>query len=270
LEGHIGKVCSVAFSPNGMRIASGSADGTIRLWDALTGQPIGPAFRGHRGWVASTAPFPHSSRVTSASLDGTVRIWDRQTHHQIGDPLVSNVEGLIYISVSPDETRIAAATASGSIYLWDTESRKLISRTESSVSTIISLKFSSIGSELIVACIDGSVSRWNAKDGKLIRASVSHGNLISGHDRVVSFDTQRGWQGGESETGVLHWSPSEDPDVGLWAYADGMLIRSDGPDSVTIFDVAGHLEKPEQQEAVPTLVPDKIVSRVSYCNSAHC
>jgi WD40 repeat protein len=203
-------------------------------------------------------------------LDGTIRIWDRQTRHQIGDPLVSNAEGLISVTVSPDGIRIAAATASGSIYLWDAKSRKLISRAESSMDGITSLKFSSISSELIVARIDGSVSRWNAKDGNLIEAPVSRGNLTSGHDKVVSFDMQRGWQSGESATGVLHWSPSDDPDVGLWAYVDGMLIRSDRSDSVTIFNIAGPLEKHEEEEAVPIFAPDTVVSRAPHCHPAHC
>jgi WD40 repeat protein len=75
LTGHTSAVFSVAFSPDGHRIVSGSSDNTVRLWDAETGQPIGQPLTGHTEAVNSVAFSPDGHRIVSASADKTVRLW---------------------------------------------------------------------------------------------------------------------------------------------------------------------------------------------------
>ena len=70
-------VQSVAFSPDGMRLASASGDGTVRLWAAPTGQPVGKPFEGHTAAVSSVAFSPDGTRLASGSEDKTVRLWER-------------------------------------------------------------------------------------------------------------------------------------------------------------------------------------------------
>ncbi|SFH39332.1 WD domain-containing protein, G-beta repeat-containing protein [Nitrosospira sp. Nsp14] len=75
MRGHEDGVWSVAFSPDGTRIVSGSSDKTLRLWDATSGQSIGAPLRGHEDWVLSVAFSPGGKRILSGSSDRTVRWW---------------------------------------------------------------------------------------------------------------------------------------------------------------------------------------------------
>ncbi|KAL2816139.1 WD40-repeat-containing domain protein [Aspergillus granulosus] len=90
LEGHSGLVTSVAFSPNGQLLASGSLDRTVRLWDTATGGlkqtledtttgGLQQTLEGHSLWVTSVAFSPNGQLLASGSVDGTVRLWDTAT-----------------------------------------------------------------------------------------------------------------------------------------------------------------------------------------------
>ena len=76
LTGHTDWVDSVAFSPDGKTLASGSADGTVRLWDVATGRAVGSPLTGHTDFVASVAFSPDGKTLVSGSGDHTVRLWD--------------------------------------------------------------------------------------------------------------------------------------------------------------------------------------------------
>ena len=74
LEGHGDAVNSVCFSPDGCRLASGSNDETVRLWDVETGVCV-KTLEGHGDWVFSVCFSPDGRRLASGSDDSTVRLW---------------------------------------------------------------------------------------------------------------------------------------------------------------------------------------------------
>jgi hypothetical protein len=120
---------SVAFSPDGARLVSGSWDKTLRLWDAKTGQPIGEPWRGHEDEVRSVAFSPDGTRLVSGSFDKTLRLWpasktwadelckkiahnmSRKKWHEWVSPDIDYIEQCPGLPIPPDDPETASSTA---------------------------------------------------------------------------------------------------------------------------------------------------------------
>ena len=121
---HLGAVNAVAFSPDGQRIVSGGADGTIRLWRAGDMQPLQLLF-GHTGRVLSVGFSPDGQRIVSAGFDSSVRVWDVASGEE-----VSRLEGhtgrVWSVGFSPDGERIVSAGDDSSVRVWESARRLLL------------------------------------------------------------------------------------------------------------------------------------------------
>ncbi|MBM5817458.1 MAG: hypothetical protein FJ083_13005, partial [Cyanobacteria bacterium K_Offshore_surface_m2_239] len=193
LKGHTSWVRSVAFSPDGKRIVSGSDDKTLRIWDSATGKPIGPPLQGHSNTVASVAFSPDSRYIVSGSLDSTLRLWDATTGKTIwesGEPnlfssfmLQLGIADAVYsVAFSPDGKHIVSGSSNNILRLWDSATGKLIGEPlRGHTSWVLPVAFSPDGKLIISGARDKTVRLWNAATGKQI------GLALQGHaDSVFS------------------------------------------------------------------------------------
>src|SRR5258706_15638863 len=96
-ELHTHSVLSVAYSPDGRHIISGSHDYTIRTWDAKTGAPVGDPLKGHTRSVMSVAYSPDGRHIISGSHDNTIRTWDADAGAAVGEAFEGHIHSVLSV-----------------------------------------------------------------------------------------------------------------------------------------------------------------------------
>jgi WD40 repeat protein len=165
LYGHTDWVNSVAFSPDGGRIVTGSLDQTARLWDAQTGTPL-LELKGHTGFVRTSAFSPDGTRILTGSDDGTARVWDARTGALL---LVLKGRGsLSRAAFSPDSMRIFTdSNDSGTV--WDARTGVPLLELKGYAGAVSCIAFSPDGERVVtggaVSDARGQTIVWDARAG---------------------------------------------------------------------------------------------------------
>ena len=157
-EGHLSPVSSVAYSPDGKYIVSGSYDGIIKIWDANTGKYLKTLLGGSRT-IFSLAFSPDGSRIVSCSVDNTIKIWNANTGECI-KTLKGDNDRFYSVAYSPDGTKIISCSADRYIKIWDANTGQCLQTLEGHSDFVSSLAYSPDGTKIISGSDDTTIKIW--------------------------------------------------------------------------------------------------------------
>ncbi|HIK57101.1 MAG TPA: TIR domain-containing protein [Synechococcales cyanobacterium M55_K2018_004] len=204
LEDHTGIVWDTAFSPDGVKIASASADGSAKIWG--TDGTLLTTVRVPNAQVQGVVFSPDSRIFATAATDGTIRLWN------LGGTAIRTIQhpsGPVYaIAISPDGSTLAAAYEDGAVRLWRRDGT-LVSTLDRHIAAVRDVVFSPDGELLASAADDGTIRLWQA-DGTFLKTLRGHTAKVAS----VQF----------SPDGQFLVSASSDYTVRLWQ-RDGTAVR---------------------------------------------
>jgi len=193
---------SIAFSPKGDIIASGSVERVVKLWDIRTGDCLG-TLKGHEYPILALSFSPDGDKLVSGSGDTTLMTWDIENqsriHHMKGHGFY-----VVTCDWDPQDNRIVSGSVDANICEWDSNSGELVHRHDEHRAAVHQVRFTPDGSRLASGSSDLHMILWDSSQTPM---KVQH--VLPGHSteiRALSF----------SEDGKFLASGSSDKTIYLW------------------------------------------------------
>jgi hypothetical protein len=167
----------VAYSPDGLTLATASWDRSVRLWDARTGQHKA-TLSGHSYEVRSVAFSPDGLTLASASSDKRVHLWDPKTG-QVRATLGGHVDIDNSVAYSPDGLTLATGSEGQAVHLWDARTGQVRATLSGHTDRIFCVAFSPDGRLVATGSGDGTTRLWSVPEGTLLTTLHGQGKPIN-------------------------------------------------------------------------------------------
>ncbi|KAL8647548.1 MAG: hypothetical protein Q9210_005494, partial [Variospora velana] len=215
LTGHLAGISTLAWSPDGRTLASGSDDKSIRLWDVVTGKPYPLPLLGHHNYIYSIAFSPKGNMLVSGSYDEAVFLWDVRAA-RVMRSLPAHADPVGGVDFIRDGTLIVSCAGDGLIRVWDTATgqclRTLVHEDNAPVSSV---RFSPNGKFVLAWTLDSCVRLWNYVEGRCVKTYQGHRNVrfslggafgvYGDEEGQVGLGEKKAFAVSGSETGEILW-----------------------------------------------------------------
>jgi WD40 repeat protein len=244
-----GQGSAVAFSPDGSAVATGGADGNVRLFAAATGQEIGSPMSSDLDAVDAVAFSPDGTLVASASADGNVQQWNVASQQVAGSALIPNGPTVDALAFSPDSKLLATGGQDGTVRVWPVGSSGPATAVLMTGDPVSAVTFGPGGTTLGTAESDGGTQLWNvdthAQTGaalampgstavSTLRFSPDAGTLATGNGSgSIQLWDAAGFHQVSAPLGVGPVSPAT-----AFSASGGLLATADGQGTVRIWDLS--------------------------------
>jgi WD40 repeat protein len=171
LEAHSSAVAGLALSADGQLLASGGADGSLRLWEASTQRPVA-TLRGHTSAVWGMALNPLAQLLASGSEDGVVRLWDLSTSQCVAT-LQGHTNAVYGVAITSAGDMMASGGADGTVRLWETGTGRPLAILLGHAGVVRSVALSADGHLVASGGFDETVRLWNASQGVCLQVMRS-------------------------------------------------------------------------------------------------
>jgi WD40 repeat protein len=204
-----GALWSVAFSPDGTRLATAAQNGVVQVYDTRTRRPLGEPFVEFVDFL-SVAFTRDGRRVLAGTGIGQVFVWDLAQHALVGRPIEAHGTNDVWeLAMNPDGDRFATASSDGTALVWSLKSGARVATPflgkdgRPTALAVSGIAWSADGSTLYAGAADGRVHEWNFETES--EADVS---AVGHDDRVTDASASR--------DGRLYVTLGRDQAVRVW------------------------------------------------------